>query len=112
MFVAKSRVDGAVILTVEGIIKLGESAVFLVESLDRVLENDDGHVLLDLSKINYIDSTGIGELVAYLGRFQSRNRKLILINPSERIRKLLALARLDELFHIAETVEEALGAEA
>jgi anti-sigma B factor antagonist len=111
VFVSKSRVQGAVLISVEGIIKLGESAVFLVESLEKVLKDDAGHVLLDLSKINYIDSTGIGELVAYLGRFQSRDRKLILVNPSERIRKLLALAHLDELFTIADSVEDALADE-
>ena len=77
-----------VLLNVEGIIKLGQSAEFLVQSLERTLERDEGHVLLDLSKINYIDSTGIGELVGYLSRFGARDRKLILIAPSERIRKL------------------------
>lgn len=109
MFVEKQQIDGSVVLRVKGIIKLGESAEFLVETLERVLEKDQGNVLLDLEQINYIDSTGIGELVAYLGRFQSRNRKLILIKPSERIRKLLAVAQLDRLFEIHGSVEEALA---
>ncbi len=111
MFVEKQKVDGSVVLKVEGIIKLGESAQFLVQTLERVLEQDQGNVLLDLEKINYIDSTGIGELVAYLGRFQNRDRNLILVQPSERIRKLLAVAQLDSLFAIYATVEEALAAQ-
>lgn len=111
MFVDKSRIDGMSLLRVEGIIKLGESAEFLVENLKRTLEKDQGHVLIDLSKINYIDSTGIGELVGYLGRFKDRDRKLILINPSERIRRLLAVAQLDELFPTYEDVESAVAAE-
>jgi len=111
VFVEKLKVEGSVVLKVEGIIKLGESAQFLVETLERVLEQDQGNVLLDLEKINYIDSTGIGELVAYLGRFQNRDRNLILVQPSERIRKLLAVAQLDSLFAIYSTVEEALAAQ-
>ena len=38
-------------------------------------------------------------------------RKLVLINPSERIRKLLHVARLDTLFAIHDTIESALAAE-
>ena len=111
MFVDKSRIDGMSLLRVEGIIKLGESAEFLVENLKRTLEREEGHVLIDLSKINYIDSTGIGELVGYLGRFRDRDRKLILINPSERIRRLLAVAQLDTLFPTYDDVPSAVAAE-
>ncbi len=111
MYVDKSRIEGMSLLRVEGIIKLGESAEFLAENLKRTLEKDDGHVLLDFSKINYIDSTGIGELVGYLGRFTELDRKLILINPSDRIRKLLAIAQLDSLFPTYPDVESAVAAE-
>lgn len=111
MIVEKRKMDGFTLLVIEGVIKLGESAAFFAQTLDRALSNDTGHVLVDFSKINYIDSTGIGELVGYLGRFRDASRKLILINPSERIRKLLEVARLLELFPIYETVEAALAAE-
>ncbi len=111
MFIDKNRVEGMSLLRVEGIIKLGESAEFLADALKRTLEKDEGHVLLDQSKINYIDSTGIGEMVGYLGRFGDRDRKLILINPSDRIRKLLAVAQLDSLFPTYEDVDSAVAAE-
>ncbi len=111
MFVDKRRIEGMSLLQVEGIIKLGESAEFLAEALKRTLEKDEGHVLLDLSKINYIDSTGIGEMVGYLGRFGDRDRKLILINPSQRIRKLLAIAQLDTLFPTYDDIDAAVAAE-
>lgn len=111
MIVEKRRIDGFMLLHVEGIIKLGESAQFLAQTLERMLESEEGDVLVELSKINYIDSTGIGELVGYLGRFKNRNRKLILVNPSERIRKLLAMAQLDRLFAIYDSLDAALAAE-
>lgn len=107
MIVDKRTVDGMTLLSVEGIIKLGESAQFFAQTLERVLEKDEGHVLVDLSRINYIDSTGIGELVGYLGRFGDRDRKLILVSPSERIRKLLAVAKLDSLFTIYDDLDSA-----
>ncbi|MDX1631492.1 MAG: STAS domain-containing protein [Thermoanaerobaculia bacterium] len=111
MIVEKRRVDDCTLLSVEGVIKLGESAEFFAETLERALEEEKGNVLLDFSRINYIDSTGIGELVGYLGRFKDRDRKMILVNPSDRIRRLLGIAQLDELFTIYEELDEALEAE-
>ena len=111
MIVEKKHLNGFTLLNVEGVIKLGESAQFFAQTLERTLSDDRGHVIIDFSKINFIDSTGIGELVGYLGRFRDRNRKLILINPSDRIRKLLAIAQLDRLFTIYDSLETALQGE-
>lgn len=111
MIVEKRHVDGTTLLLVEGVIKLGESAVFFAQTLERALAEDVGDVLIDFSRINYIDSTGIGELVGYLGQFRDLQRKLILVNPSERMRKLLEVARLADLFPVYSSVEAALAAE-
>ena len=111
MIVQKRHLDGFTLLNVEGVIKLGESAQFFAQTLERTLSDDHGHVIIDFSKINFIDSTGIGELVGYLGRFRNSKRELILVNPSDRIRKLLQVARLDALFPTYDSVEAALAAE-
>ncbi len=112
MIVEKRRIGDHVLLRLEGVIKLGESAEFLAQTLARSLAEDQGHVLVDFSRINYIDSTGIGELVGYLGRFRDLERKLILINPSDRIRKLLQAASLEDVLPAYESVEAALEEEA
>jgi anti-sigma B factor antagonist len=111
MIVEKRHLDGFTLLNLEGVIKLGESAQFFAQTLERSLKDDSGHVIIDFSKINYIDSTGIGELVGYLGRFRDFKRELILVNPSERIRKLLQVARLAELFPTYDTVPAAMAGE-
>jgi len=112
MIVEKRHLPGFTVLNVEGVIKLGESAQFFAQTLERALDSDQGHVIIDFSQINYIDSTGIGELVGYLGRFRDFQRELILVNPSERIRKLLQVARLAELFPTYDSVDAAIAAEA
>jgi anti-sigma B factor antagonist len=111
MIVEKKKAGGSTVLVVEGVIKLGESARFLSEALKRALSEDSGHVLLDLSGINFIDSTGIGELVGHLVRFQEQRRKLILIDPPARVRRLLDVAKVLELFPIHDSVEQALAVE-
>ena len=112
MIVDKRHVNGQTVLGIEGVIKLGESARFFAETLDRILDEDAGHVIVDLSRINYMDSTGIGELVGYLGRFQERRRRLVLVNPAPRIQKLLEVAKLAPLLPTYASIEEALAAEA
>jgi len=111
MIVEKKHTENFTILYVEGLIKLGESAEFFSSALENVLKNESSNVIIDFTKIDYIDSTGIGELVGYLGKFTTQNRKLILVNPSERIMKLLKLAKLDTVFKIYGTEEEAIAAE-
>ncbi|HEX2251631.1 MAG TPA: STAS domain-containing protein [Thermoanaerobaculia bacterium] len=111
MIVEKRHLDGFTLLLVEGVIKLGESAQFFAQTLERVLAEDEGHVIIDLSRINYVDSTGIGDLVGYLTRFRDAQRKIVLVNPSQRIVKLLEVARLDHLFPVHDTVEAAVAAE-
>ena len=112
MIVEKKHRDNFTVLYVEGLIKLGESAEFFSSALENVLKNESTNVIIDFTKIDYIDSTGIGELVGYLGKFANQNRKLILVNPSERIQKLLKLAKLDSVFKIYNSEDEAVSAEA
>lgn len=109
MIVEKRNLEGATLLRLEGVIRLGESAAFFAETLERALVDGDGDVVIDLSRINYIDSTGLGELVGYLGRFRDRGRRLLLVNPADSIRRLLEVARLDEEFATFESVEAALA---
>jgi anti-sigma B factor antagonist len=111
LIVEKKHLENYTILYVEGLIKLGESAEFFSSALENVLKNESTNVIIDFTKIDYIDSTGIGELVGYLGKFTNQNRKLILVNPSERIQKLLKLAKLDAVFKIYNSEDEAVAAE-
>jgi anti-sigma B factor antagonist len=111
MIVEKRKVDGATVLVVEGVIKLGESGRFFADALKRALSEDTGNVMVDLEKINFIDSTGIGELVGYLVRFQEQRRKLILIRPPDRVRRLLDVANVLELFPVYDDVESAVSGE-
>src|SRR5881275_1891211 len=108
MIVEKKHTENFTVLYVEGLIKLGESAEFFSSALENVLKNESTNVIVDFTKIDYIDSTGIGELVGFLGKFTTQNRKLILVNPSERIQKLLKLAKLDAVFKIYNNEEEAI----
>ena len=76
--------------------------------LDLVSNSINESVLLcaiDLSNVRFINSSGIGVLVSLLTKFRNRGGELILIKPSEHIRKLLIITKLNAIFTIAENDE-------
>jgi anti-sigma B factor antagonist len=97
------------IVVVRGVIKLGESAKAFSEFLGRVLSEGTNPVLVDLEGIDHVDSTGLGELVGYLQRFEEQGRRMAFINPARRLRKLFRLTRLDEVVPIFEDRPEAVA---
>jgi len=100
MDIEKSQEGGVTIVVVRGVIKLGESARDFSGFLREVLDGGDSPVVVDLEGIDHVDSTGLGELVGYLQRFEEQGRKMAFVNPARRLRKLFELTRLDEVFPI------------
>ncbi|HUF18369.1 MAG TPA: STAS domain-containing protein [Thermoanaerobaculia bacterium] len=106
--IIKRRLNDVTILDVQGVIKLGESAREFSRYLDKVLTDETGAVIINFEQINYMDSTGLGELIGYLQRFEERRRPMVLVKPSHRIKALLELTKLGQIFDIFESEEEAV----
>jgi len=64
-------------------------------------------LVLDLSEVEAIDGSGVGQLVRLWGRAQSKGGMLKLVAPSAPVRKLLKLTRLDSIFETYPNLEEA-----
>lgn len=110
MKIERSQEQDVTIVALEGVIKLGESAQLFSAYLQDLLEEDVPAVLIDLSMIDHVDSTGLGELVGYLQRFTAQGRRLALLRPHKRIMNLLSLTRLNEVFSIYEERDDAVEA--
>jgi len=111
MQIERSEQGRFTMLSIEGAVHLGESGRQVSDALDAELEQGTSHVLVEMSRIDYMDSTGVGELVGYLCRLNETGRRLILVGPPDRIRKLLEVTRLDSQFRIYDTVDEAIAGE-
>jgi anti-sigma B factor antagonist len=61
---------------------------------------------LDLSQVSFMDSSGIGFLVACNTRLQTSGKTLVLLTPSLQVRKTLGLVQLMEFFKVAESEAE------
>ena len=65
-------------------------------------------ILVDLSGVGYIDSSGVASLVECLQSARKAGYKLALVSFSDRAKRVLQLARLDRVFTVCETIEEGL----
>jgi anti-sigma B factor antagonist len=98
-----SRDDGGIaILEVHGDITLGPSSRGLQSRSRRVLnEPGCGGLILNLADVSSLDSAGIGGLVSIHSSAARRGLRVVVVRPSERVKEVLAITRVDELFSFA-----------
>jgi len=70
------------------------------EEMVGIFERGPGVLQLDLSELEWVDSGGLSALVKVLKLARSQDGDLILINPNERVRAILEMTRLHEIFEI------------
>lgn len=62
---------------------------------------------VDISNVRYINSSGIGVLITILTKFRNKGGEVVLINPSDHVKKLLIITKLNAIFSILDTLEAA-----
>ncbi|MGA3035435.1 MAG: STAS domain-containing protein [Terracidiphilus sp.] len=102
--------DGCAVVTLTGPITLG-SSLSLAESQVRSLINSGVHkIVLDLSRVDYIDSAGLGMLIYIYGSLCSRGGALRLCGVAPRITELLVVTKTNALLVADATLSESLAA--
>ncbi|WP_242922249.1 STAS domain-containing protein [Pontibacter liquoris] len=94
--------DDILFIRLQGDLIAGTDTQSMMEAADGL---QDGKVMLcavDLSHVRFMDSSGMGVLVSLLTKFRNRGGELVLIKPSDHIRKLLIVTKLNAIFTIAE----------
>lgn len=86
------------------------AAVEFKETMRAKTQDAPDRVLLDLHQVTFIDSSGLGAIVATM-KLLSPERKLILAGLNPAVEKVFQLTRMNAVFDIFMTVEEALDAE-
>ena len=105
---AKSS-NGVMIVRVEGQLVVGNRNE-LKEHLQGLLEKGERRFLIDFAQTGYIDSSGLGALVALARKVREEGGDLRLSGLNEDLRSLFELTKLDTLFAITRTTQEALTA--
>ena len=86
------------------------TAPLLREVLDKQVAAGRTDLVVDLEKVTFMDSTGLGVLVGRLKLVRGQNGTLRIVSAQERILKVFKITGLDKVFHIYATVDEALAA--
>ena len=110
MLEIKKRQDGTItILEIEGEVDLYSSPNLRTELLDLTKAKSKA-VLIDLSNVKYMDSSGVATLVEALQQVGKYGGKLKLVNLREAVKDVFELSRLDKVFDIYQDMDEAKGA--
>ncbi|WP_027399617.1 STAS domain-containing protein [Anaerovorax odorimutans] len=83
-------------LKLEGEIDLF-TASKLKAKIEEAYEINQSNIELDLTDLNYIDSTGLGVMIGAYGKMKENNKSIILLNPKDNIKKLLSITNLDKV---------------
>jgi anti-sigma B factor antagonist len=106
----ESRTVGDVnILDCSGKITLGEGTMAVRNSVREVLKNGGRKIVLNLADVNYIDSSGIGELVSSYTTVTNQGGQLRLLNLTRKIQELLAITKLLTVFQVYDTEQAAVS---
>ena len=105
----KERQAGDVtILDLSGEVRIGDGSVALRDSIRKLADEGKKKVLLNLGGVKYIDSSGIGELIANYTTISRQGGQLKLLNLTDRIQNLLVITKLLTVFDAYEDEAEAL----
>jgi anti-sigma B factor antagonist len=106
--IKERKVGEIVILELSGKITIGEGSVQLREAVSRLLEAGRNKIILNLSAVSYVDSSGIGELVSRYTTTKNAGGRLKLLNLPKKIKDLLMITKLLTVFEIYEDEQVAL----
>ena len=109
MKIETRTVGDVTILDCSGKITLGEGTMAIRNTVREVLKNGGKKIILNLADVNYIDSSGIGELVSTYTTVTNHGGQLKLLNLTKKIQELLAITKLVTVFQIYDNEQAAVS---
>ena len=109
MNISIRKAGPAVILDLDGPLRLGEAEEALRVRIQNLLDSGTTHLAVNLSGITYLDSSGIGALVRSFTTMKRAGGKCTFFAPSKQVLMLLKMVRLDTVLDVAEDEATALA---
>lgn len=104
------REEGSVTIIVpKGKIMGGPESTALHDLLHELIKNDRKSIVIDLGKVDWMNSTGLGLLISGLTTLKKADGELKLANVTEKIQSLLTITKLVTVFKSFDTVDEAIS---
>lgn len=80
----------------------------LISIVNDSINKDVFFCIIDLSGLRYINSSGIGVLITILTKFRNRGGDVVLMKPPHTVEKLLIITKLNSIFKIADSLDDAV----
>ena len=103
------EVDGVTVLDMSGRITLGEGSVQLRDAVRDLIGKGQTGILLNLGDVNYIDSSGLGELVSAFTTAKNQSGEVKLLSLTRKVKDVLQLTKLYTVFDIYDDEASAIA---
>jgi anti-sigma B factor antagonist len=107
--IAERRADDVVVLDLAGEISLDDGDLLFGRHVDKLIQKGLVKIVVDLSKVTYLDSAGVAMLVNELKSARRHGGAMKLAGLTAKSHHLFAMLKLKIVFEIFDTVEEAVG---
>jgi anti-sigma B factor antagonist len=107
--ISTRQLDGVTILDLSGRITLGDGSVQLRDAIRDLISKGEKSILLSLGDVNYIDSSGLGELVSAFTTAKNQNADVKLLNLTKKVKDVLQVTKLYTVFDIYDDEAHAIS---
>jgi len=108
MEISEKKVDTILIFCLKGEIMGGPDTETFQKRLYDAVNTGEGNVVVDMAQATWMNSSGLGMLISGLTTLRSSGGDLRLTNLSERLRRPLEITKLDSVFKIFDSVQDAV----
>lgn len=108
MTIRQREIGDVVVLDIDGKIMGGVDSELFQETIQSLIDSGKRKVLVNLERVKWINSTGLGVLIAGFSALQKSGGKLKLLHVSERVEGLLKITKLSTIFESYRAEDEAL----
>jgi len=106
--ITNREVDGVAVVALDGRVVLGEESTALRESVKTLLAANKKQIVLNMDNVTYIDSAGLGALVAAHHSARSQNASLRLSNLGSKFQEVLQVTKLLTVFEVFDSEAAAI----
>jgi anti-sigma B factor antagonist len=108
LYINERRAGEVTVLDLKGRLRVGGTTVALHRAIRSLIEEEKTLILLNLSGVTYIDSCGLGELIASHVTVQKKGGEIKLLNLTESLREMMTVTKLVDIFDVYESEADAL----
>ena len=101
--------DSILVVSLSGDLIGEDNGFALLELVNDTIAQGIINCVIDISDLRYINSSGIGVLITVLTKFRNKGGEVYLVKPSESVKKLLIITKLNAIFNVADNTDQAIA---